>query len=340
MRPVTDRVDAHLPTAVTAVVVTHARPHLAGRTVRALRDLEGLSPGRIVVVVNGEGGLDDPLLTESVRVVSLRANGGPATGFRVGLETAFQDPAVQWAYLCEDDIPLVGLPMPRLGRLLAALTDRPDTGPVGAVVAYGRLLTSRGHARNLVPSLAAPALVPVDVAAWGATLVSREAAARGVLPDPSWFFGYEDFDFFCRLRAAGLAVLLDSESARAVAWTQTSAGRAEALAGMRPGDADEPWRAYYTARNFIRLARIHGSPGWLGWHLLYSARRWQVAAGGIERRAIRHGLSDGLRGRTGPHPAYLPTAGPAGVSAVRDDGHEPDGYRSPTSEPTGSSEDR
>ena len=52
--------------------------------------------------------------------------------------------------------------------------------------------------------------------------MSRAVVEAGVLPDPEWFFGYEDFDFFCRVHAAGYCVLVDDVAARAVADQQTS----------------------------------------------------------------------------------------------------------------------
>jgi hypothetical protein len=289
---------------VTAVVVTHRRPRLAGDLVRSLIHDEGFRPQQVVVVVSGEGGLDDAGLEDSVRMVRLATNVGPGAGFREGLRRAF-DGSVEWAYLCEDDVVLSGLPVPRVASLLEAVRRRsPTSMPVGAVVAYGRRFDRRGHASNVVPPAGGPRLVPVDVAAWGATLVHRAVVERGVLPDPEWYFGYEDFDFFCRVREAGLAVLVDAESARAVAATQTSRGREEAIAGARPTDGDESWRAYYVARNFFLLARAHGSVRWVGWHLAYSGRRLQLAGSGAERSAIVHGLIDGARGRRGAHARY------------------------------------
>lgn len=292
-------------TGVAAVVVTHRRPRLAGDLVRSLVHDEGLWPGQVVVVVSGEGGLDDPGLEDSVRMVRLATNVGPGGGFREGLRRAFDDASVEWAYLCEDDVGLLGLPVPRVASLIEAVREQPGTAAAtGAVVAYGRRFDRRGHAANVVPPADSPRLVPVDVAAWGATLVHRAVVDRGVLPDPEWYFGYEDFDFFCRVRAAGLSVLVDGVSARAVAATQTSRGREEVIAGARPTDGDESWRAYYVARNFFLLARTHGSPRWVGWHLAYSGRRLQLARSGAERAAIVHGLVDGVRGRRGAHARY------------------------------------
>jgi rhamnopyranosyl-N-acetylglucosaminyl-diphospho-decaprenol beta-1,3/1,4-galactofuranosyltransferase len=296
---------------VTAVVLTYRRPRLAGDVVRGLLDKEGFSPHRVVLVVNGQGGLDDAELEATVRTIRLPVNIGPAGGFRAGLEAAFEDGETQWAYLCEDDVGLFNLPSPRVSAVLTRLNRHcgGETSSAGAVVAYGRRFVGRGHSVNVVPRPGSPPFVPVDVAPWGATLVARTVVERGVLPATEWFFGFEDFDFFCRLRASGLSVLLDSESARVAALVQTSAGREIALSTDRPSDAEEPWRAYYVARNHFHLARAHGSPSWQAWHLAYSARRLQLASSNAERRATLHGLVDGLRGRWGPHPRYGRTTG-------------------------------
>jgi len=303
--PIVDRP----PDSVTAVVLTYRRPRLAGDVVRSLVEREGIRPYRVVVVVNGEGGLDDPDLEAAVRMVCLPVNTGPAGGFRVGLEVAAADPGCEWIYLCEDDIGLFDLPTPRLSDLVARIGAAAPTHPaVGAVVAYGRSFVGRGaHTVNVVPPIAG--FAPVDVACWGATLVSRRVVDAGVLPDPDLFFGVEDFDFFCCLREAGFEVLVDGEAARAVADQQTNEGRDQAIRSDRPNDAAEAWRAYYHARNSMELGRRHGRPSWQAWHLAYSARHLQVARSRAERSAILHGLWDGARGRLGQHPAYARGAG-------------------------------
>jgi GT2 family glycosyltransferase len=294
------------PHDVTAVVLTHMRPGLAGDVVRSLVHLEGVPPSRVVVVVNGDGGLDDPDLESQVRTVRLHRNTGPAGGFRAGLVEAFSDPTTTWAYLCEDDIGLFDLPVPRLADVVDRVGRRGSSRSVGAVVAYGRTFVGRGaHTLNVVPPPGPPGeLVPVDVACWGATLVSRSVVEAGVLPDPEWFFGLEDFDFFCRVRQAGFEVLVDAVAARQVAVDQTMKGRDEALEVRRPTDEDEAWRSYYHARNSFALARRHGRSSWIAWHLAYSVRHLQAARSREQRRAIVHGLWDGAQGRMGEHPRY------------------------------------
>jgi len=229
------------------------------------------------------------------------------------MEAAFADPAIQWAYLCEDDVELFSLPAPRLAEVVrkADSRDGQPGKPIGAVVAYGRRFVGRGaHTENLVPPDGiGDDLVPVDVASWGATLLARAVFDAGILPDPDWFFGLEDFDFFCRVRQGGFEVLVDAESARAVAGQQTSAGRDEAHRAHRPTDDREAWRSYYHSRNSILLARRHGRASWHLWHAAYSVRHLQKAAGNLERKAILEGLWDGIRGRIGEHPSYGRTEG-------------------------------
>ena len=70
---------------VVALVLTYRRPGLATRSVRWLVDDEGIPPEDIVLVVNGDGGLDDPSLEGSIEVLRLPENVGPAGGFARGL---------------------------------------------------------------------------------------------------------------------------------------------------------------------------------------------------------------------------------------------------------------
>jgi len=319
-----------VPASVSAVVLTHRRPRLATGGVRSLIEREGLSPNRVVVVVNGSGGLDDAALEASVRLVRLPRNLGPAGGFAAGIEVSFADPSTRWAYLCEDDVGLFSLPSPRLADVVgrAERRSRQAGPPVGAVVAYGRRFVGRGsHTVNLVPAAGTlHELIPVDVASWGATLLARSVFDAAIVPDPEWFFGLEDFDFFCRVRRGGFEVLVDAESARAVADEQTSAGRASALGRHRPVGEREAWRSYYHARNSILLARRHGRPSWHVWHLAYSARHLQLAAGKGERRAILHGLWDGARGRVGENRSYGRTVGELSESS-QDPGTPPSGHK-------------
>jgi hypothetical protein len=293
---------------VVAVVLTYRRPRLATQVVRRLVSEEGFSPAQVLLVVNGEGGLEDPHLEAAVRVHRLPGNLGPAGGFRAGLVAAAEDPAARWVYVCEDDVGLLDLPSPRVARVVREVETWPIQ-PVGAVVAYGRTLDRRGGTLPHLPT-EDNGLEPVDVSVWGASLISTEVVRRGILPDAELFFGYEDFDFFFSLRRAGFALLVDRASARAVGDAHmTVSGRDAALSSSRPVESQEPWRYYYAARNFIPLARRYGNWRWLGWHLAYSARRVQLAHSADVSKATLAGLVDGARGRLGRNPKFVRSVG-------------------------------
>lgn len=307
---------------VVAIVLTYRRPRLASQVVRGLLEREGFTPAAVVVVVNGEGGLDDEL-AEQVEVLALPRNIGPAGGFRRGLEWAHEHFAASWYYLCEDDVGLFDLPAPRVARLVAEV-DRLGQGgpPVGGVVAYARDLDHRtGVGTPHAPSRSL-GFDEVELAAWGASLVSRTVIDQGLLPDASWFFGYEDWDFWLRVRAAGFRVLVDNSTAAATAARTTGEGREQAFLDARPLERLEPWRAYYQARNFFELRRRHGSRAWLRSHLRKSVARFVLARDRRARIAIVHGLLDGVRGVKGKVARYERSSGelaPPGVIVTSSD---------------------
>ena len=280
---------------------------------RSLLSDEGFPPDRVVLVVDRDGGLEDSELEAAIRVIRLVVNSGPAAGFRAGIDAAFADPTVSYAYLCEDDVGLMGLPVPRVAELRAEVDayECRSAGRIGAVLAYGRQFSRRGGATTpFLPDPTGPRLQPVDVGSWGALLLSRRVHDVGLRPDDSWYFAYEDFDYFLQIARAGLAVLVDRDSGLATAAaTSTLAGRAAVFRGERPDDAVEPWRAYYVARNMFELARRYGDRRWLAWHLAHSVRRFQLASSWAERRALLIGLRDGVLRRSGRDWRYVRTVG-------------------------------
>jgi hypothetical protein len=291
---------------VMAVVLTFRRERLATQVVRGLIEAEGFAPDHVLVVINGEGGLDDPNVEQSVQVLRLPTNLGPAGGFRAGLEAAATVPGIDWIYVCEDDVGLFDLPTPRVSSVVERVELEPASRRIGGVIAYGRSLDSRtGRTAPFVPEATSEPFPDVDCAAWGASLVRSEAVRAGVVPDDDMFFGYEDFDFWFRMKRAGFGVALDAVTARSVAERVFHGRREQQLAGERPVDAEEPWRKYYEARNFLILRRRYGRWTWTISHIVLTARRAQLAPTWAHRRAAFKGLLDGLLRRTGMNSAYL-----------------------------------
>jgi GT2 family glycosyltransferase len=295
---------------VTALVLTYRRPRLATQTVRWLIDDEGIAPEDVVLVVNGDGGLDDDDLQAQIEVLALPENLGPAGGFARGLRHVRDTRQTPWIYLCEDDIALYDLPTPRTKRLIdeAAALEQRGGAPIGAVVAYGRDVDR--HNGRTIPHAAVGAepLEDIGMGQWGATLLSRRVLDAGVFPDESLFWGWEDLDFFLSTRGAGFRVLVDTECARVVHGAVTRPARTT-WKGVRPNRKQEPWTRYYAARNFFPLARRHGDWRWRGRHAATTAHRLWLAGSRAERSAIVRGFLDGIRRRDGKNPSFVRNVG-------------------------------
>lgn len=294
---------------VVAVVLTHRRPKLATEVVRGLLDEERLEPEQVLLVVNEEGGLTDPELERSIAVLRLEENTGPAGGFGAGLVEARRRGA-RWIYLCEDDVGLFDLPPGRVADLVQRADAMVGEGRrVGAIVAYGRDVDPRTGTSIPHDIRGSERFEPVDVAAWGASLVSSAVVDASVLPDPALWFAHEDHDFWLRVHEAGFDVLVDAEATKATQGQVSGEGRVQQLAPHRPAGREEGWRLYYQARNMIELARRHGSPRWILWHLAKSVRRAQRNGFRSAAPAIVRGLLDGWRRRLGRNDRYLPPTG-------------------------------
>jgi GT2 family glycosyltransferase len=280
--------------SVVAVVLTYRRPQWASQVVSDLLGNEGLDPSQVVLVVNGEGGLDDPELEKSITVLSLPRNVGPAGAFGQAMKYARDVSTAPWIYLCEDDQAAYHrLPSPRLRNLIdeAERFEREVPGPpVGVVLASGRSMdmrTGRTHPLGIASSGAR--LQEADFGPWWGALLSSRVVDEGLFPDENMFWWAEDLEFWLRVRAGGFRVLVD--------WDSHKAARNKASSG-------EPWCGYYMARNQFYLRRRHGNFRWTILHALKSARRFQLAPSRAHRVAIVRGFGDGLRGRTGRNPEF------------------------------------
>jgi GT2 family glycosyltransferase len=297
-----------------AVVVTYRRPRLATQVVRQLLEVEGFPPSQIHLVVNGDGGLEDRHLQRAIDTLILPENVGASGGFRAGLKHVARSSAMPWLYACEDDVGLfTALPSPRVRRLIARVEGLTADGAgegVGAVVAYGRDINRLTGVTTAHVVQGSTGFEDVDMGAWGATLLAREVVEQGLYPDPRFFWGLADLEYFLQLRAAGLRVLVDCEAARSVDEQAAHPGRA--WVGHRPGRAQESWCAYYYARNFFELRRRYGTPLWTLRHLTKCVRRFQLAPTNAHRRAIARGCWDGAWGRMGKNPAFVRTVGELG----------------------------
>ena len=289
-----------VPTDAAALVLTHRRPRLCTRLVRHLVEVEGFPPERVVVVVNGQGGLSDEALARAVDVLRLPSNQGPAGGFKVGMEHVLSSLQCRWVYVCEDDLPIEHMNAPRVAGLVEDMDRLSSSGPpIGAATAWGRRQDPRTGAS--VAHEVAPGMryEDIDVAGWGATLLSTAVAKAGILPDERLFFGYEDWDFLIRLRRAGFRLVIDNQALKSDVY-----GRRRAFIRSQELHA-VTWRGYYDVRNYMLVARRYGDWRWVKEHLRTVARLLRRARTWRRRVAIVAGLIDGARGKAGLNARYV-----------------------------------
>ncbi len=298
-----------LSLSTIALLLTHDRPRLATRSVQMLLTDEMLGPEEIFVGINGDPRPYSALESECT-LIPLGANHGPAGGFARLFRIALERTSSDFFYVCEDDICLLSLPADRLPLLTATLESFRETGlPIGGIAAYARTLDWKTGATTPHEPASDARFVFADAAAWGATLVDRRLLEAGVMPDESFFFGYEDFDFWLTANKSGFKLLVDQSAERAISKQVTQAERGAIFVAERPDDSNDAWRRFYEARNFCLMAVKHGNRRWLPYHLAKSVRRFQLSGDRDARRAIVMGLFDGLRGRSGIDARYLRKTG-------------------------------
>ena len=305
--------DVRRSSSVSAVVLTHRRPRLASMVVRSLIEREGLlsrpSRGRGQRVRGSRRpniGVQHPSRSDcratsgrpvdSVPGWRLLSPTPPCTGPISARTTSGSSPC-----------PARGWPTSWVGR---EWRSQSPGRPVGAVVAYGRRFVGRGaHTVNLVPAAGIPEyeLVPVDVASWGATLLARRGLRCRHRPRPGLV-----------LRTRGLRLLLPGPAGgiRRVGRRRVGSGRG------RSTDVGWASRGHRTATTDRRHARRGGRTITLGtpscWRGDTDAPRgtcgtWPTRPGicrrprgRSERKAILHGLWDGVQGSLRGEPRLWP----------------------------------
>jgi len=271
------------PARATAVIV-HWGPveptaRLAARLARMSR-IEG------IVIVANDGAARPAELPASAEWLVPRTNLGFAGGFRLG---AAARPDSDAYLLLNND---VRLPERTLDACLDLLT-RDGVGIVGPTLLNADGIhpspdrpTSLFAMRRRRGAIQPGEPADVDFVA-GAVLLIRAECHRQAPMDTRYFLAYEEADLAWRARAAGWRVVVSPHQA----W--------HTGAGLIPGNTS----TYFTTRNRIWFARVHGSPGrgvavalWLALGAVPRSAGSDLLRGrGVARcRFAWHGLLDGI----------------------------------------------
>jgi len=290
---------------VAVVVVTYNRADLLAGMLAGLARSER-APDAVFVVDNASTDHTRAVLAESTLpglvAIHTDENLGGAGGFRLGLQTAYEQ-GYDAMWLMDDDV----VPAPDcLTRLLAVdgsclIAVREDRR--GALVEKAAIRFDLRNPLAIRPKTASvdsayasrgamPATVEVQNVAFEGFLVRREVVDRIGLPDASYFIFYDDVDFAIRARRAGFAIRAVRD---AVLVRQLDFDQQHDLAG---------WKGYYMYRNLFAVHFRYGE------NLLVRLKPALIAAvvvllsplrgGRAEARNVTRALRDGWRMRSAP----------------------------------------
>src|SRR5262245_3508179 len=280
---------------IALVIATRNRSRVLAGTLLAVR-AQTRRPDFVFVVDNDSS--DDTLevlAREFPEVEALKAgdNTGVNGGLAIGLRAAEARDADAYWILDDDTVP----PRDALEELAAALRAAPATAGVGhrgGTIRWGsiRHCETLEQVRRLPPF--GPGLREVDFFLVDGALILRAPVDAVGYPPEGYFMMIGDIEYPYRMTRAGfrLAVFERDRMERA-----TLGGRGDA--------AGKPaWRAYYKARNQVRMALDYRSPLLLAGAL---ARIGRLALGyarpgrgdGRRAQALLRGAVDGFSGRMG-----------------------------------------
>jgi rhamnopyranosyl-N-acetylglucosaminyl-diphospho-decaprenol beta-1,3/1,4-galactofuranosyltransferase len=277
------------------VIATRNRSRVLAETLEAVRS-QTRPPEAIVVVDNDSA--DDTLARlgrefPEVLVVKAGDNVGVNGGLALGLR-ALEGRGLDAFWMLDDDtVP----PPDSLEELEEALSRAPGVSGVGyqgGTIRWGaiRHYKTPEQVRRL-PS-AGPGLREVDFFLVDGALVRREPVDAVGYPPEDYFMMIGDVEYPYRMTRAGfrLAVFERDRLHRAT------------LGGKGDASGKPAWRAYYKARNQVRMALDYRSPLLLVGALLRIARLALAYArpgrgDGPRARALLRGALDGFLGRMG-----------------------------------------
>jgi GT2 family glycosyltransferase len=278
---------------VAAVLVTFNRSQILSQALRAL-GAQLRPPDGIVVVDNASD--DDTLKLiardfPAVEVVkldtNLGVNGGLVAGMRRAHELGFDA-----FWLLDDDSDPETVALAELVQVLETNPSVDVIGFRGGTLRFGWIRHRRsaqavGRRPRLGPGVYAMDFVLVD----GALIPRRVVDAVGYPPE-DYFMMIGDIEYTYRMTQRGFQIgVLENDRMRNAA-----------LGSRGSASGKLPWRAYYKARNQLRMALEYRSPALLAGCL---ARQVYLLTGLCKRRewararALILGVVDGLRGRMG-----------------------------------------
>ncbi|KPQ19458.1 MAG: putative glycosyltransferase [Algoriphagus marincola HL-49] len=237
-------------------IITYNRPELLIQTINSV--FQQTFPPELLWIIDNSDNVDTEFRFKNfedkrVRYFRMGYNAGPAGGAKKGLELCTRD-GLDWIYWGDDNDPPKSLDT---FEKLQIHFEKEKIGVIGEVGQYFSFERAK-VVRVKDFELKNKELIEVDFIAGGMSMMVSSAVIKsGVLPDSSFFFGFEELDFCLNAKKKGFKVYADSHmfferrKAKNYLGIKKPFYKNRFLRRLR--------REYYSLRNLLFLALKHKS---------------------------------------------------------------------------------
>lgn len=195
-----------------AFIITYERASILPDTIAAILQ-QSAPPQKILVVDNSVSRETENLFLENphagIEYLRVGYNAGPAGAAKIGLQK-LADEGYDWIYWGDDDDP------PQFNDVFEKLLELPlankglNVGILG-IVGHSFNRWNGNLIRTSDDKLYGSDFIQVDSIAGGQSmLVNGKLVREGILPEPSYFFGFEELDFCLKAQKAGYSLLVST----------------------------------------------------------------------------------------------------------------------------------
>ncbi|MBU6157927.1 MAG: glycosyltransferase [Bacteroidetes bacterium] len=230
-------------------VMTYKRPEQLRQTVTVLNNQE-LVPEVILIVDNDpEETAKEIALHLNCLYLPVGYNSGPAGGAAFGLRALFER-GHEWVLWIDDDDPPVFYDT--INQLASLVATSSSQRPIGVVGAVGEWFDRNAAKVKRIPDAQLKGVIEVDnVSGNMMPLVNRLVYEKGILPDSSLFFGFEDLDFCLAVKRGGFKVVISGEELYRHRQYYNRLKLSKSL--YYPKELNRLWREYYTTRSLFNI---------------------------------------------------------------------------------------
>ena len=287
-------------TRFAAFIITYERPVIVLETIKKVF-LQTRSPEKLLIIDNSESNTTEiniaKLEDSQIDYFRVGYNAGPAGAAKIGLQR-LSEAGYDWIYWGDDNDPP---DFEDVFDVLLNLKSKSTEKRIGVIGAVGHYFNLRNG--NIIrvadEELVRREVLEVDSVAGGMSMiVNVEVVKDGILPNPAFFFGFEELDFCLRVKRKGYKLLVSTDLYQRSRKKYNRTNFKTPFYSVR--SIDSLWRQYYSIRNLLWILKGNKYYTALGYQVIKSMSktlfgfRYGVEYGTRNAKVIFKGIWHGL----------------------------------------------